>query len=379
MKKIIFKNLLKEIWIFFVVSILTLTLIIWVVQAVNYLDIVTEDGHSFKIYFYYSFLSIPKLLSRTFLFVFFLSVFYVVANYEEKGQLLIYWTHGVSKKEFINRIVKFSIIFLIIKIIISVLVVPYSLDKSRSFIRSSNLDFFPNLIKPKKFIDTVENLTIFIESKSVNGSYKNIILKDSTNLANSQIIIAKSGRIVLENNQKLLILNDGQIIQTNAKSKTKKNSTSFYFTETKFDLEKYSTKTTKYPKIQELETFKLIQCTNNLINNKKNKKKFKNFNCNQDFLSNMTQELLKRIYLPIYIPLLALIGSLLVLKSKNSYDYSSFKFKIFSIGILYLVISEISLNFTGTNNVYNLIFLFFPIISFLLIYQIVKYKLEVNK
>ena len=379
MKKIIFKNLLKEIWIFFVVSILTLTLIIWVVQAVNYLDIVTEDGHSFKIYFYYSFLSIPKLLSRTFLFVFFLSVFYVVANYEEKGQLLIYWTHGVSKKEFINRIVKFSIIFLIIKIIISVLVVPYSLDKSRSFIRSSNLDFFPNLIKPKKFIDTVENLTIFIESKSVNGSYKNIILKDSTNLANSQIIIAKSGRIVLENNQKLLILNDGQIIQTDAKSETKKNSTSFYFTETKFDLEKYSTKTTKYPKIQELETFKLIQCTNNLINNKKNKKKFKNFNCNQDFLSNMTQELLKRIYLPIYIPLLALIGSLLVLKSKNSYDYSSFKFKIFSIGILYLVISEISLNFTGTNNVYNLIFLFFPIISFLLIYQIVKYKLEVNK
>ena len=212
MKKIIFKNLLKEIWIFFVVSILTLTLIIWVVQAVNYLDIVTEDGHSFKIYFYYSFVSIPKLLSRTFLFVFFLSVFYVVANYEEKGQLLIYWTHGVSKKEFINRIVKFSIIFLIIKIIISVLVVPYSLDKSRSFIRSSNLDFFPNLIKPKKFIDTVENLTIFIESKNVDGSYKNIILKDSTNLANSQIIIAKSGRIVLENNQKLLILNDGQII-----------------------------------------------------------------------------------------------------------------------------------------------------------------------
>ena len=379
MKKIIFKNLLKEIWIFFVVSILTLTLIIWVVQAVNYLDIVTEDGHSFKIYFYYSFLSIPKLLSRTFLFVFFLSVFYVVANYEEKGQLLIYWTHGVSKKEFINRVVKFSLIFLIIKILISVLVVPYSLDKSRSFIRSSNLDFFPNLIKPKKFIDTVENLTIFIESKNVDGSYKNIILKDSTNLANSQIIIAKSGRIVLENNQKLLILNDGQIIQTDAKSETKKNSTSFYFTETKFDLEKYSTKTTKYPKIQELETFKLIQCTNNLINNKKNKKKFKNFNCNQDFLSNMTQELLKRIYLPIYIPLLALIGSLLVLKSKNSYDYSSFKFKIFSIGILYLVISEISLNFTGTNNVYNLIFLFFPIISFLLIYQIVKYKLEVNK
>ena len=256
--------------------------------------------------------------------------------------------------------------------------VPYTLDKSRSFIRSSNLDFFPNLIKPKKFIDTVENLTIFIESKNINGSYKNIILKDNTDSTYSQIIIAKSGRVLLENNQKLLILNNGQIIQSNAKSESKENSTSFFFVETKFDLEKYSTKTTKYPKIQELETFKLTQCANYLINNTKNKKNFENFSCNKDFLGDMTQELFKRIYIPIYIILLALIGSLLVVKSKNSHDYSSFKIKIFLTGILFLVISEVSLNFTGTNNIYNLIFLFFPIISFLLIYQILNYKLKVN-
>ena len=260
MKKIIFKNLLNEILIFFLVSILTLTLIIWVIQAVNYLDLVTEDGHSFKIYFLYSLLSLPKLLSRTFLFVFFLSVFYVIINYEEKGQLLIFWTHGVSKKEFVNRIIRFSSFFLIIQILISVFVVPFSQDKSRSFIRSSNLDFFPNLIKPNKFIDTVENLTIYIETKENNGLYKNIILKDKTNKENSQIIIAKSGSIILKDNKKVLILNNGQMIQSNKKAQSEKNSTSFYFKETMFDLEKYSTKTTKYPKIQELETLKLFNC-----------------------------------------------------------------------------------------------------------------------
>ena len=378
MKKIIFKNLLNEIMIFFLISILTLALIIWVVQAVNYLDIVTEDGHSFKIYFYYSILSIPKLLSRTFLFVFFLSIFYVIANYEEKGQLLIYWTHGVSKKEFVNKIIRFSIFFFILNVLISVFVVPYTLDKSRSYIRSSNLDFFPNLIKPKKFIDTVENLTIFIESKNIDGSYNNIILKDDTDKKSSQIIIAKSGRIILKDDQKLLILNNGQIIQSSAKSETKENSTNFYFKETNFDLEKYSTKTTTYPKIQELETFKLIQCINHLINGKKNKKKFDNFDCNEGFLGNMTQEVFKRIYIPIYIILLALIGSLLVVKSKSTRGYSSFKVKIFLTGILFLVMSEILLNLAGTNTIYNLIFLFFPIISFLFVYQILNYKLKVS-
>ena len=123
MKKIIFKKLLNEILIFFIIASLALTLIIWVIQAVNYLDIVTEDGHSFEVYFYYTILSIPKLFSQSLPFVFFVSIFYVLVDYENKNQLLIYWTHGVTKKYFINKIIKFSIFFLLIQIIFSVFII----------------------------------------------------------------------------------------------------------------------------------------------------------------------------------------------------------------------------------------------------------------
>ena len=108
MKKIIFKTLSNEILIFFLISSLALTLIVWVIQAVNFLDIVTEDGHSFGVYFSYTALSLPKLFSQLLPFVFFLSVFYIINVYEEKNQLLLYWAHGVTKKEFINNIVKFN-------------------------------------------------------------------------------------------------------------------------------------------------------------------------------------------------------------------------------------------------------------------------------
>ena len=203
MKKIIFKKLLNEILIFFIIASLALTLIIWVIQAVNYLDIVTEDGHSFEVYFYYTILSIPKLFSQSLPFVFFVSIFYVLVDYENKNQLLIYWTHGVTKKYFINKIIKFSIFFLLIQIIFSVFIIPFTQDKSRSYIRESNLDFFPNLIKPKKFIDTVKNLTIFIDSKDDVGHYSNIILKEDNGNGNFQIVVAKSGRISLINNKNI--------------------------------------------------------------------------------------------------------------------------------------------------------------------------------
>ena len=99
MKKIIFKKLSNEILIFFLIFSVAITLIVWVIQAVNYLDIVTEDGHSFSVYFNYTLLSLPKIFSQLLPFIFFLSVFYIINLYEEKNQLLIYWTHGVTKIE----------------------------------------------------------------------------------------------------------------------------------------------------------------------------------------------------------------------------------------------------------------------------------------
>jgi len=374
MKKIIFKKLSNEILIFFLISSLALTLIVWVIQAVNYLDIVTEDGHSFGVYFNYTALSLPKLFSQLMPFVFFLSVFYIILVYEEKNQLLVFWSHGISKKKFIDQLIQFSLFFLIIQLLLATIVVPYTNNKSRSFIRSSTLDFFPNLIKPKKFIDTVEGLTIFIDSKNKEGIYKNIILKDITNSNNVQTIIAQTGRIVSLRSKKMLLLNNGQIIQTNFK----KEITTFNFEETQFDLSKYSSKTTKEPKIQELGTGNLIKCMKFLSDNLEEKLFLKNLTCERNFLTSLVQELFKRIYLPFYIVLMALISSLLILKSKNVPRYSTFKILVFVIGVLFLTIPKILLNLTGINYLNNLLFILFPIFSYVAIYQYVTLKVKFN-
>lgn len=375
MKKIIFNKLQKEIFLFFLISSIALTLIIWVIQAVNYLDIVTEDGHSFKVYFLFTLLSLPKIFSQSLPFVFFLSVFYIVSDYEDKNQLLIYWSYGVNKLQVINQIIQLSLIFVIFQIIFSTIAVPYTQDKSRSYIRSSNLDFFPNLIKPKKFIDTVKGLTIFIDEKNEDGSFNKILLKDETNRNNVQIIIAEKGNIVLKDDKKTLQLNNGEILKVNKNSKT----TSFNFRTTQFNLENYSSKTTKTPKVQEIATIDLIKCFDFLKKNLNTSVVIRSLNCNSSFLKNIYQELFKRMYLPVYIALIGLIASLILLKSKNTQGYFSFKIKIFLTGIFFIILSDILLNYTGNKIINNLIYIVIPVFSFLIIYQILFLKLRKKK
>ena len=439
MKKIIFKKLFKDIAIFFTYSCLSIALIVWVIQAVNFLDFVSEDGHNFNVYFLYTSLNFPRIINKIIPFIFFISLFYILIKYEDNNEILIFWTIGINKKDFVNKLIKFSFLILLIQIFLGTVIVPITQDKARSFLRDSKIDFFPSLIKEKKFIDTVSDLTIFVDKKDkISGELINIFLKDNqsdgknTQNSSNQTIYAKRGNIINRNGVNYLILKDGKITNFN---NGKKNS--FDFTSTEFNLSKYSTKSTTFPKIQEIKTINLLSCMysiyiKNYISDKKlmeylsskkvkevqinnndisgslvdgtsftsyttnydklmkqilvsdvnlstiSKKKFPTFFSKHKFLffcqpgnlKEVIQEFLKRIYLPLYIPLLSLIACLLVLCSKNDINYKKYRIKLFVFGVLIIVISEISIRYTGSNNLSNIIiFLIIPIITFVIIYK----------
>ena len=370
MKKLIFKKLLFDITVFFLISSVTLGLIVWVIQAVNYMDFITEDGHSLGIYFKYTLLSLPKILSRILPFILFISVFYNLIKLENNNELLVYWTYGISKLKFINILFIFSLLFLIIQIFLNIYVVPISLDKGRDYIKKSDLDFFPSLIKEKKFIDTVSDLTIFVDKINNKGELVNIFLKDQIEDKESQIIHAKKGILQKQNDKNFLVLLDGEFIN-NLEGKV----TNFSFKKTNFDLSKYSTKTTTYRKIQEVDIMVLINCLKNLYL-KTNYAEVEDFVCNNESLKNIKQETLKRIFKPFYIPVICLIASLLIFASKDSYAYSRVKIILFLLGIIALIASEISVRYSGLDNTKSLIFIGMPLIMIFIIYSIIfKYTI----
>jgi lipopolysaccharide export system permease protein len=73
MKKIIYKKLLLDFLTFFILALIGISAIIWVFQAVNFLDIMIEDGRNYNVYFSYTLLNFPKIISRIVPFAFFLA------------------------------------------------------------------------------------------------------------------------------------------------------------------------------------------------------------------------------------------------------------------------------------------------------------------
>ena len=363
MKNRIYKYFFYEFIRYFVVVLFALTAVIWTIQAVNFLDLVTEDGHAFGMYLLYSLLSLPKILTKLIPFSFLITSIITILKFEKDNELIILWTSGLNKIHIVNLIIRISILIMFIQLLMANLINPESLNFSRSLIKNSQLQFVPSLLKERQFNDTVKGLTIFVDKKNSDGEYENIFIRDEGKVLTqisqgSSTIFAKTGYVTA--NEDILVLLNGTI----QKYEDTGSINTIKFEKTEINLSGLSTKTISEVKIQETPTIDLINCT------KTNNITERNCNRGKKNINDTKIELNKRFGMPLFIPLISLICCFLLTSRKDKKIYSYHKYIYFIIGFIILITSEITVRYSGISLNHTMVYYFLPIILPPLIYFI---------
>ena len=366
----IYSYFFAELSKFFLIVLFTFSIIVWTVQAVNYLDLIVQDGHAVTVYLNYSFLNIPKILTKFIPLSFLLALFLTILKFEDESELMILWTTGLNKMQVVNFFIKVSILVTILQLLFATTINPKVLNYSRALIRDSNLDFISSIIKSNQFNDTVEGLTIYVEEKDENDLMKNIFIRDDNQIlkglesskdASNMTIFAKEGKIE-ESNGSYLSLENG-VIQTQNKDK---EIQSINFKKTKLKLQGIKTRAIVQPKIQETSSITLINCLFNkdmelteLLNCPKTKSKI-------DALS----EINRRFGMPLYIPCISLLAAFLLISRNESKRKNIYKYFYFALAFVILIMAEILVRYSGKSYTYSYIYYLLPLASIPILYLI---------
>ena len=361
----IYLNFFIEIIKKFLVILFGLTIIALTVRAVNFLDLIVESGYPPSIYFKYSFLNLfgiaPKFIPLSFL----LALTLFILKHIQDSEFVILWTSGVKKIKIVNLFFYTSLLIFAFYLLLSSFITPLALNKSRLLLTKENLNSFLPTIKSSQFSDSFKGFTLIVDDKS-NNELKNIFLHDkgdniknlSSNISKTQTttIIAKNGMV----EKKKMFLFNGQIITS---SKDNSKNEIIKFEQLIIDLGDLSTTTIKKPKLQETSTLKLLNC---LVRNK-----FENQICKKDIKNEIVPTLSRRVILPLYIPVISLICSLLLIKTKARYLN---KFFIFIYSFVLLIFTEMAVRYTGINIFIKNFFILFPFFLCLIFYFFLNSK-----
>jgi len=364
----IYHNYIIEIFKLFLVILFSLAIIAWTVRAVNFLDLIVEGGYPIFTYFQYSFLNLFGILTKFIPLSFLLALSIFIIRQLQENELIILWISGVKKIQVVHLFLFLSLLISLFHLIFSVFITPTALNKSRKLLGNEKIISIMPTLKIQQFSDSFKGLTFIVDDKFEN-QIKNIFLHDKSNILKnissdqksetSSTVIAKNGIV----EEKKLILFNGIII---SESEGNIQNDIIKFDQIDIDLRNLENTTIKQPKIQETSTLRLISCIYN--------KFAKDPICKSGFNEEIFPTLNRRIVLPLFIPVITLISSLLFIKTSGRIYFS--KASIFAYSFLVLLYAELTIRYTGINEIIKNVFLLSPVALSILIYIFLKIKLS---
>ena len=357
-QKYIFKDIIKN----FLTILLTFTAIAWTVRAVNFLDLIIEDGFNPFTYFKYSILNLSAILTRFTPLSFLIGLLLTIIKLEKQQEFLILWTSGLNKIKIANTFIFISLLITLIQILMTFYLNPFLLSKSRILLKTQEDKEISSVLRSNNFNDSFKGITFFIEKKNENNELINIFVQDDNGALNlaldevksskNTIIIAKKG--IIKNNK--LLLFEGNIQTKNDENELK----NFFFEKTELNIKNFTTRTIIELKIQETNSLQLINCIFNI-------KKTNLQNCSTD-KKEAIEHMSRRVIKPLYITLIALLSSFLLIYKKEKKTAFVKKYIIFLTTFIILILSEILLKFSGLSKLNFFMYLLIPIILFSTIY-----------
>ena len=160
-QKYIFKDIIKN----FLTILLTFTAIAWTVRAVNFLDLIIEDGFNPFVYFKYSILNLSAILTRFTPLSFLIGLLLTIIKLEKQQEFLILWTSGLNKIKIANTFIFISLLITLTQILMTFYLNPFLLSKSRILLKTQEDKEISSVLRSNNFNDSFKGITFYIEKK----------------------------------------------------------------------------------------------------------------------------------------------------------------------------------------------------------------------
>jgi lipopolysaccharide export system permease protein len=368
----IYKHFFLELSKYFFLVLFTFSAIVWTVQAVNFLDLIVEDGHTMSLYLNYSLLNIPKILTKFIPLSFLLALILSILKFDSENELIVLWTSGLNKIKIINFFLKIALIVTLIQLFLAAFINPNVLNYSRSLIKASNLNLISGIIKTNEFNDAIEGLTIYVEEKNELGIMKNIFIRDDSHklstIENQEktdnlTIFAEKGRLNSKTKNSL-ILENGVIHSENRSNEIQ----IIKFKKTELIFNDLKTKSIIYPKVQETPSKILLNCffkktTHSLL------KGHHDLKCHsEEQRIEVLAEINRRFGMSLYIPLLSLLSSFLLISREENKFKSWYKYFYFGLAFTILITAEILVRYSGKSLTHGFFYYLLPLLCIPVVY-----------
>lgn len=209
--KLIERYIFGRVAVAFLMTLGTLTGLVWITQALRELDLITAKGQTILVFIQLTLLAVPFLIMVIAPFAVLAATVYVLNHLNGENELVVINAGGASRLVVLKPLMVLAVGIALAMALMAHVVAPMALRQLRTANSLINVDLVTNIIRPGRFIEVEKGLTFHIKSRAADGSVRGLMVDDLRDPEVGFTYLAERAMVLDTVDRQLLVMSNGTI------------------------------------------------------------------------------------------------------------------------------------------------------------------------
>lgn len=195
----------------FILTLAVLIGIVWLTQALQQLDLMTNKGQSLLLFLQITWLVLPKFVAFIAPVAVLIAAIYTLNSLNNDSELVIMTNSGATPFAVLKPLLILAILVAFVDLSIAHYFSPTAQRQVRAFFTEINSDLISSVIKPGEFASIDKGITFYVGARDGNGIFNDVFVADNREEEQSLTYLAKYGAITRTTEGTFFVLQNGTI------------------------------------------------------------------------------------------------------------------------------------------------------------------------
>lgn len=195
----------------FLLTLAVLISVVWLTQALQQLDLMTNKGQTFSLFLQITWLILPKFISFIAPVALFIAAIYTLNSLNNDSELVVVTNSGAAPFAILKPLLILALLVAFVDSAMGHYFAPLAKRQLRAFFTEINSDLISSVIKPGEFANIDKGITFYVGMRDANGIFNDVFVSDDRDEEQSLTYLAQLGAITRTSEGTFFVLQNGTI------------------------------------------------------------------------------------------------------------------------------------------------------------------------
>ncbi len=203
------RYIFKQTLFSFLVILGSLTVLVWLTQALKEFDLVTTKGQAFGIFLLMTMLVLPKFIAILAPIALFISTIFVLNKLNSDNELVVINAAGASRWRTISPFLALATLVCIGVLMINMVFMPRTNGILRGLVSEIRTDVLNLMLREGRFSTPQPGLTFHVRERTPEGALLGLLVNDERDPDERTTYFAEQGRLIRDGDRNYLQMENG--------------------------------------------------------------------------------------------------------------------------------------------------------------------------